>query len=44
MKNQETLNQIATLSSTIEPLSRVGKKNDVDIVVKKLIELVGELD
>ena len=41
--NQYVLNVIATLSASIDPLIRAEKKEEVTIVVKKLLEFVGKL-
>lgn len=43
MENQELLNAIATLSATIDPLIRAGKKDEVDEVSKKMIELIKKI-
>lgn len=42
MENQ-LLDAIATLSGTIDVLSRAGRKEEVIVVSKKLIELVAKL-
>jgi hypothetical protein len=43
MNNQELLNTIATLTSSIDPLIRAEKKEAIDTVVKKIIELIEKL-
>ena len=41
---QELLNTIATLSASIDSLTRAGKTDAVTIVVKKLLEFVAKLN
>jgi hypothetical protein len=43
MQNQETLNAIAVLSGTIDSLHRAGITTEIDVLVKKILELVAQL-
>jgi len=43
MEKQELLNAIATLSGAIDPLIRAKKQDDIDKVVKKIIELIAKI-
>lgn len=43
MENQILLDAIATLSGTIDVLSRAGREEEVIVVSKKLIQLVAKL-
>ncbi len=43
MTLQETLNSIATLTSSVEPLLRAGKNEAVTTVVNKIVELVAKI-
>jgi hypothetical protein len=43
MENQNTINAIATLSSAIDPLLRAKKTEVIEVIVNKMIELIGKL-
>ena len=43
MKNQETLNAIAVLSASIDSFNRAGITTEIDVLVKKILELVEQL-
>lgn len=42
-EKQMLINQIATLSATIKPLFKSEKKDAVDAVVAKILELINKL-
>lgn len=44
MEKQELLNAISTLAATIDALLRAEKKEEVSIVVAKLIELINKVN
>jgi hypothetical protein len=43
MKTQEIINAISVLSACIDSLNRSGQKEDITIVVNKVLELVAKL-
>ncbi len=43
METQQILNAISALAASIDPLIRAEKKEEITIVVKKLVQLVGKL-
>lgn len=43
METQQIINAILSLSSVIDSLNRAGKKNEIDKVTPKLLELIGKL-
>lgn len=42
-EQQQLLNAISTLAASIDTLVRAGKKEEIDYVVEKLIQLVAKL-
>lgn len=43
MQNQEKLDTIAVLSASIDSFNRAGITNEIDVLVKKILELVKQL-
>ena len=43
METQNTINSIACLSGTLDALNRAGRKDAMDSIISKILELVNTL-